>query len=311
MNKQRNLRLLSPMPWVHSKTLGAALVVVLWSTVQTLHATPIYFYHENLGNFPDAIAVTAEFDTFVNRDVNGIMISATGFLFHLTNTSYGDGLHSSFAYDPDGDFAENDVLTPEAGLALNERQPFGIYFFGALLPTGSGAVRSAPDGFDERDDPGDPNMEVNFSIELEKSLDGLIFDAAAAAAPLSIPSAFTHPRTGTYDFFISVPVNPVTGKTYTIEEILNLQDPLSSNADQGIDISTRMAWDPITGDDELGSTRDPEIPNLGQLRLGQLRPRGQVGPVNAPAIPEPSSLLLVGVGLVGLGSLVGRRRYSV
>ena len=72
---------------------------------------------EDLGNFPDATEIGAQFGTF-NTTINGNPINATGFLFDLTNTSFGDGLHSSFENEPDGDFAQNDVLAATAAAAI-------------------------------------------------------------------------------------------------------------------------------------------------------------------------------------------------
>ena len=122
-----------------------AAAAVLSLSLAPARATVLF--EEHLGNFPDAIAVSAEFGTFTNLSVNSTLINATGFLFHLANTSYGDGFHSSFVNDPDGDFANSDVLTAQAAAFIDARQPFGIYLFGATLPTGSGAIGSAPSGF--------------------------------------------------------------------------------------------------------------------------------------------------------------------
>lgn len=100
--------------------------------------------HGHLGNFPDAVILTAEFDTWVGLIVNGVVIpdGTPGFLFRIQNTSFGDGMASSFEEDPDGDFANMDVLTPAARAAISAAQPFGLYGFGVQLPTG--AAPSSP-----------------------------------------------------------------------------------------------------------------------------------------------------------------------
>ncbi len=76
------------------------------------------FLIESLGNFPDAVAVTAEFDTFTNLNINGDIINDTGFVFTVANTSWGNGLSSSFAVSPDMDFAGFfGLLSPAAFVA--------------------------------------------------------------------------------------------------------------------------------------------------------------------------------------------------
>lgn len=274
-------------------------------------ARPSVVLLENLGNFPDAIEVSAQFGTFTGLVVNSASIpnGTAGLLFRLSNTSYCLGTlcggAAAFEQDPDGGFAVNDVLTATARQAITARQPFGIYRFGALLPTGSGVVGSAPSGFAKNVEAKDiNNVEVNFTINLLGSIDGLIFDPRAATAG-AIPGEFTSPRTGSYEFFISIPVNPATGQTYTIQEILDLQEPFPSNAEQGIDMATRMAWKPVAGDqfaftnnNTALTVRDPLFPNPGHL----LSPRGQVG------VPEPGSLLLLVIGLLALTGLSRRQR---
>ena len=144
--------------------LGTVFLLALLFGVAYTGQASAQSFGEDLGNFPDAIEVSAEFTT-----VNIIGADVSGFLFHLTNTSYGNGQHSSFDNDPDGDFAVRDVLTPIAGAAIAAAQPFGIYSFGALLPNGSGAVTFAPAGFAVHFDPLDSvtNMrEINFAINL-------------------------------------------------------------------------------------------------------------------------------------------------
>ena len=70
--------------------LLVAVAVMVLGEVSPLPATPITFT-ENLGNFPDAIAISAEFGAVAGRNINGTTINATGFLFHLANTSLGTG----------------------------------------------------------------------------------------------------------------------------------------------------------------------------------------------------------------------------
>ncbi|MDO8700371.1 MAG: hypothetical protein Q7J56_01820 [Deltaproteobacteria bacterium] len=219
---------------------------------------------ENLGNFPDAIEVSAEFGTF--DTINGEPVpSVTGFLFRLTNTSFGtNGGYEAFAQDPDGDFAVRDVLTGDAASKIANAQPFGIYSFGALLPEGSGAVTSAPDGFDINFDDLDAATgmrEINFTIDL-KNPSGLIFDAKA----LSIPAKFTIPQFGPVYFFISTP------STFTLGDLPQVRN------DPGIDISTQMAWA------ENGKVKTKFNLN-GRSR--RLRPRGEVMPEEAAPPQTP------------------------
>src|SRR5262249_5961458 len=161
-------------------TVFVSAVILVLGEVHPLCATPITF-SENLGNFPDAIAISAEFGTFASLNVNGTTISATGFLFHLTNTSFGDGAHSSLVRKPDGTFTVNHLLTATAAAELNAGQPFGIFSFGAALPDGAGQLTSAPSGFAKSVDPLNQSTglrEVNFRVNLSNGASGLIFDAA-------------------------------------------------------------------------------------------------------------------------------------
>ena len=118
-------------------------LAVVW-TVSSVTTGRADFLDANLGNFPNAISLTGEFGTFTNLNINGDTINATGFLFTLQNTSFGDGLHSSFVDDPDGDFVNSDVLTPAAAAAIDAAQRFGIYSFGAEVPLGAGAFTEIP-----------------------------------------------------------------------------------------------------------------------------------------------------------------------
>lgn len=103
---------------------------------------------ESFEVFPGAVEIDAEFGDFDDLRINGDRISATGFLFRVRNTSYGDGAASAFATLPDEDFAEHGRLTPDAIDALSDAQPFGLYAFEVQLPAGSGRRVSAPAGFE-------------------------------------------------------------------------------------------------------------------------------------------------------------------
>ncbi len=255
----------------------AVVCALLWGSAGSLQASPLVTFGEDLGNFPDAIAISAEFGTFAGLNINGDTINAAGFLFHLANTSFGDGMHSSFVRRPDGDFAVQKVLTAQAAAEIDAAQPFGIFSFGAGLPDGSGAVTSAPSGFELNFDPLLPTglREVNFVVDLINP-DGLIFDPTAP----SIPSLFTNPRTGTFDFFISTPAG------FTLDQLPQVRP------DPGIDIMTSMAW-------ASGGVVQTTFPNPGD----ELRPRGQLSPVG---VPEPPTLLLISAGLVVLGWVAWR-----
>jgi len=238
------------------------LLALLFGVVYTEQASAQSF-GEDLGNFPDAIEVSAEFTTVM---IDGVPDPVPGFIFHLTNTSYGG--HSSFDNDPDGDFAVRDVLTPTAGNAIAAAQPFGIYSFGAMLPEGSGEFTLAPDGFAVHFDPLDSvtNMrEINFAINL-KNPSGLIFDANA---PL-IPGIFTNPQFGPVDFFISTPngFDP------------NIDLPQVRN-DPGIDISTQMAWAEMKSGVQIVQTKF-------KFNGRRLRPRGEIIAIDQPPPPPPA-----------------------
>jgi hypothetical protein len=239
-----------------------SVAVLTFSITTFAHAQAIMFA-EDLGNFPDAIEISAEFGTF-NGTINGIAVNATGFLFHLTNTSFGDGSHSAFVRDPDGNFASDDVLTEAAAAAIDPAQPFGIYSLGAGLPVDSGMVTSSPEGFvvDFGDvDPATGLQEINFKIDL-RTPNGLIFDGATPV----IPSIFTNPRTGTSHFFISTPDG------FTPADLPQIRN------EPGIDIATEMAWD------EGGRVQTKFRLNKRKV---ELRPRGELRPVEAPPVEEP------------------------
>lgn len=227
----------------------------------------------SLGNFPDAVNLTAEFGSFTNLNINGDTINATGFLFQLQNTSWGDGFHSSFVNDPDGDFAVGDVLTPAAAAAIDAAQPFGIYSFGAELPTGAGATVSSPTGFGlniQSNGPG--KVEVNFTVNLGAGLDRLLFDPSATG----INGIFTNAQTGTFSFFIS-----------TLSA--NLLDNLlaEDNGLPAMDVATEMVWEEAGVHQTVFGFNDAE-----------LRPRGEM------VVPAPGAFVL---GLLGMATLAARR----
>jgi len=241
--------------------LGTVFLLALLFGVAYTEPASAQSFGEDLGNFPDAIEVSAEFTTV---NINGADVS--GFLFHLTNTSYENGQHSSFDNDPDGDFAVRDVLTPTAGAAIATAQPFGIYSFGALLPEGSGKFTSAPDGFVVHFDPLDSmtNMrEINFAINL-KNPSGLIFDPNAS----SIPGIFTNPQFGTVDFFISTPDG------FTPDQLPQVRN------DPGIDIATQMAWAESKNGVQMVQTKF-------KFNGRRLRPRGELVAIDQPPPPPP------------------------
>jgi hypothetical protein len=232
------------------------LLALLFGVAYTEPASAQSF-GEDLGNFPDAIEVSGEFTTV---NINGADVS--GFLFHLTNTSYENGQHSSFDNDPDGDFAFRDVLTPTAGNAIAAAQPFGIYSFGAWLPDGSGAATFAPDGFVVHFNPLDSvtgMREIHFAINL-KNPRRLIFDADAT----SIPGIFTNPQFGPVDFFISTPDG------FTTDQL-----PQVGN-DPGIDIATQMAW-----------ADGNRVQTKFKFNGRRLRPRGEIVALDQPPPPPP------------------------
>ena len=242
---------------------------------------------EDFGNFPNAVEVTGEFGDFVNLNINGTTITDYGFLFQVQNTSWGvDGDASAFEADPDGDFAENDVLTPEARAAIEANQPFGIFAFGAHLPDTFEALlsTSTPMGwsFSVQDSNDLGFKEFNFEADLNAPwgpADRLLFDPNAEG----IHSAFTNPQTGTYSFFISAPDD------FVFDDLPQIRNS------PGLDVRTNMVWwDSTTGlATEFGFNDQ------------RMRPRGEI---QGQPIPEPSTALLLLLGTaVALAAGVARR----
>lgn len=252
-----------------TKLIGFHVAAVM--VAMGAHVAQADILQPSLGNFPDAVIINAEFNTFTNLNINGDVINDTGFLFEVSNTSWGDGLHSSFVNDPDGDFAVSDVLTAAAAAALDAAQPFGLYTFGAELPLGAGAFTSAPSEFlvNIQEDGG--ALEINFSIDLGSSPDGLLFDPDA----MGINAIFTNTRTGTLSFFIS------TLSTNLLDNLL-----AEDNGFPAIDVATEMAW-------YAGSMVVTEFNAPGETFDGEeLRPRGEL-----VAIPAPGAMFLAMIDL--------------
>ncbi len=225
-------------------------------------------FDENLGNFPDAIQISADFGTFSGLSMNGTSITGTGFHFRLSNTSFTDSSDPAAAFrnDPDGHFADDDVLTSQAATMIGNAQSFGLYSFGAHLPAGSGLVTSAPDGFVVHPHSG----EINFKVDLNNP-NGLIFDSDVS----NISGLFTNPRVGgVWEFFISTP---------------------AGFAPSELDISTEFAWA------ENGQVQT-EFFGLDDRDEEELRPRGQL----TGQIPSPSVAALF--GMFGVFGANRRRR---
>jgi len=265
--------------------LAAAAGALLHAVVLSAPARALVTIEEDFGNFPDAVEVGGAFGAFTGLGVNGDTITATGFLFTLRNTSYGDGFHSSFENDPDGDFATSDVLTPTAAAAIDAAQPFGIFSFTAHLPDELNtpaltALASGPAQFAFRTEDSDDAGFDEFIFEIDLSdPDGLLFDPTAPSG--LIDPVFTNPETGTFSFFIAAP----DGFDFSaIPQIRN---------SPGVDVSTEMAW-------HDGAGIETEL--LGE----RLRPRGEIQA--GAAIPAPATALLFAAGLLGIGIVRRRRR---
>lgn len=177
------------MPW--AKRIGGLLCAAVTGclTLQPVpgHAALIDLI-QDFGNFPDAVDVGGQFGEFTGLSINGDVITATGFHFTVANTSWGDGFHSSFVNDPDGDFAVDDVLTQAAADAIDAAQPFGIFSFTAHLPDTFNTaalimLASGPAQFAFRtEDSGDPGFD-EFIFEIIPPVGGLLFDPAVAPPP--------------------------------------------------------------------------------------------------------------------------------
>jgi len=249
---------------------------------------------EDLGNFPDAIAVGGEVGA-ISTTLNGDTVNAEGILLTLANTSFGDGFHSAFELDPDGDFAVRDVLTPAAAAAIDSAQPFGIFEFSIHVPDTFAdpalvAQLSGPGQFDQvaiepSDDPG--WVEFVFTV-VAGFPDSLVFDPAAAG---TIDSVFTNPDFDQQAFFLA---SPVGFDFASLPQIRN---------SPGINVRAQFAWSDGAG----GVATDLLFydSSLGFYN-GEVEPRGEVQVQGV--IAEPGTLFLLGIGLMGMGVMQRRRR---
>jgi hypothetical protein len=313
----------APVDDSRSRSLWGGCVLVaaalLLSAAQVRGAS---FTQENLGNFPDAVEIVGEFGQFSNLNINGDVVSGPGFLFTVTNTSYSTpgtgasnaGDASAFENDPDGDFAVSDVLTPAAAAAISAQQPFGLYSFGAGLPTqfngvDLGQTFSAPDGFFFDVEPHGVVSGVSFSefnfkhINPDGSVnpDGLVFDPNAAGA--IDESVFSNPDFDGAQFFISTPegFDPLLHITGTVN------DP--TDGPGRIDVATELAW---LENGEVATVFENASFNGDAPDDIELRPRGQlefqvdIGEPNAH-LAEPPMLALLSLGLILVGARRARR----
>lgn len=277
------------MPW--AKRIGGLLCAAVTGCLALQpvpgHAAVIDLM-QDFGNFPDAVEVSGQFGEFTGLNINGDTITATGFHFIIANTSWGDGFHSSFVNDPDGDFATDDVLTPAAAAAIDAAQPFGIFSFTAHLPDAFNtvaltALASGPAqmAFSTQDS-GDPGFD-EFIFEIIPPNDGLLFDPAVLPVPPGPPNPiFTNPEFGVFNIFIAAPDGTLFSD---IEQIRN---------SPGVDVSTELAW--------YTAAAGVETMLLGE----RLRPRGEIQGV--AAVPIPAALPLFLSALAGLGFMGWRRR---
>lgn len=224
-------------------------------------------------SFPDTLQIEASCGSFENLSVNGDVLSATGCLFRVENTSSGDGAASAFERDPDSHFARRDSLTNRARAVLSSNQPYGLYALELELAPGSGSLVSAPFGFDIEVEDGDGEVEVEFEIPLRRRTTGLLFDPAAG----EIPAPFQEPRIGVLDFFVStLSADP---RANAIEE----EDDV-----QGIDFEAKFAW---------ASGGEVET-RFQSFRGRRVEVEGLVVPSRAVPEPDASTLWLLGLAFV-------------
>jgi len=260
------------------RLLLAALLALPAGAAQAL----VVSFQEDLGNFPDAVEITGGID---------VRNGTVGLVFGVRNTSYGDGGASSFEQDPDGDFANNDVLTDAARTAIASSQPFGIYFFNAKLPEEFDipevlAAVDRPALFDFTTEASDDAgfREFNFELDLSPAAGLLFDDAVSGGANGGVPGVFTDPRFGTLEFFIPAP------SSLSLQQVIDLVAGIHIRNSPGIDVSTNLAWlDGGSGQIET------------ELFNEDLRPRGEIQAVlvvTQAQVPAPASVLLAASGLL-------------
>jgi hypothetical protein len=273
-------------------TAAVLLVCLIMLFARDARATLLLEFQEDLGNFPDAIAVGGG---VTERD------GRLGVLFTLENTSFTADGFSAFLQDPDGDFANNDVLTTAAATDIAARQPYGIYSFNVKLPdefnfSGVEAGVKKPDLFgftiENSDDAG--FKEFIFTLGLDPAK-GLLFDDAAIG---SIPTIFIDPRTGVLEFFIPAPA------TLSAAEVISLIDVHIRNS-PGLDIATELAW-------VENGVVTTEFPDGNQnYAEEELRPRGEIqGRLVLVPLPAPDTIALFVAGLFSLYRLHARQKSS-
>ncbi len=281
-------RLFKPYP-----AAAVLLMCLVMLVARDARATLLLEFQEDLGNFPDAIAVGGGV-----AERNGRL----GVLFTLENTSFTIDGFSAFLQDPDGDFANRDVLTSSAAADIAARQPYGIYSFNVKLPdefnfSGVAAAVEKPDlfGFNIQNSDDAGFKEFIFSLGLNPAT-GLLFDDDAIG---SIPSIFIDPRTGVLEFFIPAPA------TLSAAEVVSLIDVHIRNS-PGLDIATELAW----AESGVVTTEFPD--NNQDYAEEELRPRGEIqGRLVMVQIPSPATLALILPGLFSLYRLRSAQQASV
>ena len=224
--------------------------------------------------FPDTLQIGASCGTFENLSVNGNVLSATGCLFRVENTTFGDGAASAFERDPDELFARHDSLAPRARDVLSSNQPYGLYALELELAPGSGSLVSAPFGFEIDVTNRNSGVEVEFEIPLRHQTAGLLFDAAAR----EIHGLFQEPRSEVLDFFIST-LSADPGANAIEEE----------DGVYGIEFEAEFAW---VSEGEV-ETR------FRSFRGRQIEVEGLVVP--SQVVPEPATATLWLLGLAFAG----------